>query len=99
MLWRKLLGLVAQELAKRAAVVAAPGDAALRVDALQVAYQQHAEVHPRRDAGPAQLLTVELLPKGPFQRAAKARALEPMDSIIEALKTYVRTGELPSVPA
>ena len=39
----------AQELRQRAAVAAPPGDAPLRVDPLEVADQQHAEVDARRD--------------------------------------------------
>ena len=31
-------------------------------------------------------------------RTLKARGLEPMDTIVEALKTYVRTSTLPSLP-
>ena len=33
-----------------------------------------------------------------IHRTLKARALEPMDTIVEALKTYVRTGTLPPLP-
>ena len=42
----------AEELSKRQAVATAPGDPALRVDSLEVAHQQHPEIHARRNRRP-----------------------------------------------
>ena len=50
---RRLRRLQAEEGPQRQAVAAAPRDAALRVEALEVADEQHAEEHARRDRGAA----------------------------------------------
>ena len=62
MVGRLLIKRHAQELPQAQAVGTSPGDATLAVDALEVADQQHPEVHARRDRGLAALLLVVVIP-------------------------------------
>jgi hypothetical protein len=55
---RRLVGPVAEEVAQGAAVGAAPGDAALGVEAREVADEEHAGVGAGRDAGAADAVGV-----------------------------------------
>ena len=48
---RRFIQREVQELANRERVCGAPGDAALRIDALEVADQQQPEVHARCETG------------------------------------------------
>src|SRR5208282_3647370 len=64
MIGRDLLGIIAQEVPQGSAVVASPGDAPFRVKPLEVADQQHPEVHARRDARPPQFIVIKLLAQG-----------------------------------
>ena len=52
MVRRGLVRRHSQEFRQRAAVTASPGDATLRADPFEVAHQNHAEVHARRDRRP-----------------------------------------------
>jgi hypothetical protein len=52
-------GCKAEEFAQRQGIAAAPADAALRVDALKIADQKHAEIAARRDRFAAELFGVE----------------------------------------
>src|SRR5690606_32252776 len=53
MVGRLLIERNIEKPAEREAIPAAPGDAALRVDAFQVPNEQHAEIIARRDRAPA----------------------------------------------
>src|SRR5262249_15352930 len=68
-------GEVAQEGLQAAAVGTAPGDAALGVEALEVADEEHAEVHARRDAGAADAVGVEGAAQV-FDEGVEARLLQ-----------------------
>ena len=52
-----------------------PVNAAFRINALEVPDQQHPEVHPRSDAGPAQFLVVKLLAE-PLNEAVETVTVE-----------------------
>jgi hypothetical protein len=60
MIGRHVVDLVPHERTQRQRISAPPGNAALRIDALEVPDQQQPEIDPRRQRWPAQLLGVEL---------------------------------------
>ena len=73
MVGRGLVERNAQERSQAQAVGTAPGDAALAVDPLEVAHQQHAEVHARRNGGLAAFLFGGVvLPAATFDPAVEA---------------------------
>ena len=61
MIGRGLVEGNTQELPQRKAVRTPPGDAALAIQVLEVADQEHAEVHTRRNAGLAPLLLLGVI--------------------------------------
>ena len=64
-------GRKAEEFPQRQGVAAAPADAALRVDALEVADQKHAEMTTRRDGSAANVVGAKRGAQG-FKKAVKA---------------------------
>ena len=59
MIGRSLVELVAEECPQRQRIGDAPGDLTLRVDALEIADYEQAEIDPGRDAGPTDALGVK----------------------------------------
>ena len=87
-LGRRLLEAQSQEPAERQRIGGPPRNAALRVDALEIADQQQAEVGTRRQAGPAHLRRIE-------RRALRFHeVVEPVlvEDLIQALIERVATG-------
>ena len=74
---RRFIQRQVQELANRERVRRAPSDAALRVDALEVAHQQQPEVHAGRQTGTAHRLGVK-------------RPARPLDELVERLRVEHR---------
>src|SRR5205085_6523718 len=79
-----------QEIPQCQAVAAPPRDAALRVDSLEVAHQQHPEVRPRRNRRPSLTGCVERCATI-FHEAIESRFVQhPIQSLVERVSRRAR---------